>query len=110
MQLKVEDFGKYQVCSIIGAISATNSDDFYDQFIQTLEICNKDIIINLEHLEFIDSKGVSTFLIGKKMLAKNGLSLFISNVPKPVRRVFDITFLNKIIPIYEDVKDVPDFA
>jgi anti-sigma B factor antagonist len=107
MQLRVEDFGKFQVCSIIGAINASNSERFNELFMKMMENCAKDLIVNLEQLEFIDSKGISTFLVGKKILAKNGHTLSISNPPRSVRKVLDITFLNKVIPIYNDISEVP---
>jgi len=110
MQLRVEEMGNFQVCSIIGAINAANSDSFQDTFLKTMEKCTKDLIVNLRDLDFIDSKGISTFIIGKKMLAKKGLSFFIASPPGPVKKVLDITFLDKVIPIYDDIKLVPGVA
>lgn len=107
MQLRIEDYGKFQVCSIVGAINASNSERFNELFMKMMENCPKDLIVNLQELEFIDSKGISTFLIGKKLLAKKGFMLIISNPPRSVRKVLDITFLNKVIPIYDDISDVP---
>ena len=107
MQLRIEEMGNFQVCSIIGAINAANSDSFNEMFLKMMEKCSKDLIVNLRDLEFIDSKGISTFILGKKILAKNGLSFCIANPPGPVRKVFDITFLDKVIPIYDDIRHVP---
>ncbi|MCD6119073.1 STAS domain-containing protein [bacterium] len=106
MHLRVEDHGNWQICSLSGAINASNSDKFSELFLQTMAKCNKNLIVNLKELDFIDSKGISAFIIGKKVLAKNGLSICISNVPSPVRKILNITFIDNIIPIYEDIAQV----
>lgn len=106
MQLRVEEHGDWQICFIAGVINASNSERFNELFLNMAQKCNRNLIVNLRDLEFIDSKGISTFILGKKELVKNGLKLYISNAPKPVKNILDITFLSKIIPIYDDILDI----
>ncbi|MEP0813511.1 MAG: STAS domain-containing protein [bacterium] len=106
MHLRIEEHDKWQICFVAGSITAVNNDHFYQLFINILQKCNKNLILNLRELEFIDSKGISTLILGKKLLAKNGLEMRISNVPPPVRNIFDITFLNRIIPIHDDMAEL----
>ncbi len=106
MQLRVEEHGEWQICFVAGAVNATNSDRFNELFLNMAQKCNRNLIVNLRDLEFIDSKGISTFILGKKELAKSGLKLVISNTPGPVRNILDITFLSKIIPIYDDMQEL----
>ena len=107
MQFNLEDRGKFQVCSIIGVVNASNSEHFTDLFSEIVINCTKDLIVNLEHLEFIDSRGISTFLVAQKLLAKNGFTLFISNAPRTLKKLLDITFLDKVIPVFDDMSNVP---
>lgn len=106
MQLRVEEHGEWQICFVAGVVNATNSDRFNELFLNMAQQCNRNLIVNLRDLEFIDSKGISTFILGKKELAKSGLKLVISNAPGPVRNILDITFLSKIIPIYDDMQEL----
>lgn len=106
MQLRVEEHGDWQICFVAGVINASNSERFNELFLNMAEKCNRNLIVNLRDLDFIDSKGISTFILGKKELAKHGLKLYISNTPGPVKNILDITFLGKIIPIYDDIQEI----
>lgn len=106
MYLRIEDYDRWQICFIAGSITAANNEHFSQLFISTLEKCNKDLIVNLKDLDFIDSKGISSFILGKKLLAKSGLEMHITNVAGPVRSIFDITFLNRLIPIHDDMSEL----
>lgn len=106
MHVRIEEYDKWQICFVTGSITASNNEQFYQLFIGMLQKCNKDLILNLKDLDFIDSKGISTFVLGKKLLAKNGLEMHIANVAAPVRNIFDITFLDRIIPISNDMSEL----
>ena len=106
IHLRIEEYDRWQICFIAGSITAANNEYFSDLFISTLEKCNKDLILNLKDLEFIDSKGITAIILGKKLLSKSGFELHISNVPPAVASVFGITFLNRLIPIHADMSEI----
>lgn len=106
MKLRVEDYDNWQICFISGSSSATEKDRFNESLVETLSNCNKDLIINMRDLEFIDSSGIASLVLGKKVLAKNGYRLSLTNIPEPIRNIFEITFLDRLIPMYDDMSEV----
>jgi stage II sporulation protein AA (anti-sigma F factor antagonist) len=62
----------------------------------------KNIIFDMKNVNFMDSSGIGV-IIGryKLIMDKGGLAAMI-NVKPPIKRVYDICGLKKIIPIYEN--------
>jgi anti-anti-sigma factor len=48
------------------------------------------VIIDLEHLEFLDSRGISTLLLARIDLARVGSDVFLTRLKPPIRRVLDL--------------------
>ena len=64
----------------------------------------KDIIFDLESVDFIDSAGIGFIVsIFKSIKTKNGNFAIASLKTKP-KEVFKLTRLDKIIPIYDNVE------
>lgn len=58
------------------------------------------IVIDLSEIEFIDSTGLNTLLAALRASDTNGGTLAVSpTLPTQVRRVLEITGLNKVLPI-----------
>lgn len=63
----------------------------------------KNIIFDLRELEFMDSSGVGLIVGRFKRIKAFGGNVYIAE-PKPaVKRVIDVSGLNKIIPIFDSV-------
>jgi len=58
------------------------------------------IVIDLSETEFIDSTGLNTLIAALRASDNNGGALAVSPVlPAQVRRVLEITGLNKVLPV-----------
>ncbi|HEX8550721.1 MAG TPA: STAS domain-containing protein [Abditibacteriaceae bacterium] len=65
------------------------------------------IIVDLSRVSFIDSTGLGVLIGGLKRARENGsLSLVCPNVR--VRRVFEITGLTSVFPMFDSVGDATD--
>lgn len=65
------------------------------------------LVVNMANVTYIDSSGIGA-LIGayKKITAKNG-KLYLCELPEQVFKVFKLTSLHKIFPIYNKMEDIP---
>lgn len=66
----------------------------------------KNIVINLEGLNFMDSSGIGLVMGRYKLVNQIGGKLFLTNVNSRVRKILNMSGVNKIVKIYEDEKEV----
>ena len=58
------------------------------------------VVVDLSEVAFIDSTGLSTLVTALRASNSNGGGLMVSpSLPAQVRRVLEVTGLNKVIPI-----------
>jgi anti-anti-sigma factor len=60
----------------------------------------KNLMLNLEHLAFIDSSGIGSLIRIKKTLKAIGGNFVLLNVPPKIKEAFDLINLKDIIPIF----------
>jgi len=58
------------------------------------------LIFDLNHLQFIDSSGLGTFLSIQRTLNTHGGTLKLSNLNKPIRTMFEIVSMHRIFDIF----------
>jgi anti-sigma B factor antagonist len=86
-------------------IDAHNSNELKDYILRLIEGGERNIIVQLEKVRFIDSSGLGALLSGHKTaLAKSG-SLALANVQKQVLSMFQLTRLNTVFEIFADVNE-----
>ena len=60
------------------------------------------VAVNLEEVKFIDSSGLAALVQGMKRCRKNGGDLYLYNLKKNVRIIFELTRLDKAFSIFPD--------
>ena len=71
-----------------------------------IEEGEKQIIVQLAHVRFIDSSGLGALLFGNKhIIAKSG-KLVLTNIQQQVLSIFELTRLNRVFEIYADLTEV----
>ena len=71
------------------------------------DICKTDIkyvIIDLSDVEVMNSSGLGMLISGLSTLKKYNISLLLSNVPAKVMALFQMTHLDEILNICDDVQ------
>ncbi|MCX8087763.1 MAG: STAS domain-containing protein [Meiothermus ruber] len=61
----------------------------------------KDLRLDMSGVDFMDSAGLAALVSGLKQVKNNGGSLVIENPSPAVRKVLELTLLDKVIPIEE---------
>jgi anti-sigma B factor antagonist len=111
MNLHLEKNNGYDVLFIEEErIDAHNSSELKEYILHLIERGEKNIIVQLEHVRFIDSSGLGALLSGHKNAAAKSGKLALANVQKQVLAMFELTRLNTVFEMYGDLNEAFDNA
>ena len=106
MNLNVEKINDASVLTIVDErIDAHNSSELKEYLLQMIERGEKRIIVQLEHVRFIDSSGLGALLSGHKNLAVISGQFALANIQPQVLSMFELTRLNRVFEIYTDINE-----
>ena len=87
-------------------IDAHNSAELKDYILHMIEQEKVNIIVQLEHVKFVDSSGLGALLSGFKHAEAKSGKLSLSNLQNQVLSMFELTRLNRVFEIHTDLKEV----
>lgn len=90
MHIDISNENNQIILNIVGKISNTTCEEFKKTLLDAIEK-NKEIILNFEKVDFINSSGLRVLLISIRKLEAYGRSLFVKNVNDVVMEVFQMT-------------------
>ncbi len=86
-------------------IDAHNSQQLKEFLLQQLEQGDKQLVVQLEKVRFMDSSGLGALLVGhKNALLKSG-DLKLANMQPQVLSMFELTRLNRVFEIYANADE-----
>lgn len=86
-------------------IDAHNSGDLKSFIIDMIEGGESNIVVQLQQVKFIDSSGLGALLAGFKHAAAKSGKLALSNMQPQVLSMFELTRLNRVFEIYNDLDE-----
>ena len=92
-EIKIED--DIQTVKLVGDLDVYSEEDF-KEFIEEKIDSNKDIIFDLEDLDYLDSTGLGMFMIIYNKQKENGKSVKIINTKENIKKLFKITDLSDL--------------
>lgn len=100
MELRVEQLDEVKIVSIAApALDANNVKEFKAAISGHLEGA-KQLLLDLSALEFVDSSGLGAFLSCLRQLQAAGGDLKIVGVTKPVRTLFELVRMHRLLDIF----------
>lgn len=84
-----------------GDLDIYTSPNFSKSILSEFEEENKDVVIDAESLDYIDSTGLGAFISVYKSVSEAGKDLKITKVKPNVKKIFVITELDKLFRIEE---------
>lgn len=82
-----------------GEIDIYTANELKDSLIESISSKSKDVILNASSLEYIDSTGLGVLIGILKRLKTDGKDIYIINAKQNVRKIFNITGLDKIFKV-----------
>jgi len=80
-------------------IDASSATAFKGQLVDWINSGNHRLLLDLGHVDFIDSSGLGALVSALKSLGNSG-DLLLCNVSKPVMSLFNLTRMDRIFQIY----------
>jgi len=107
MNILVEKHGGKIVLSLKEQrIDAHNSGELKDLFIKVLEEeAGRDLVIDLDEVQFIDSSGLGALLSGLKNAELRSSGFILAGLQPRVRSMFELTRLHRVFDIYPKLEE-----
>lgn len=76
--------------------------EFQRQVTEILDSQNvHSLVVNLKHVVFLDSMGIGTLITLRNRLLKDGGAVVLCELTDQIKRVMDISSLNKVFNLYD---------
>jgi anti-sigma B factor antagonist len=107
MNILVEKHGGKIVLSLKEQrIDAHNSGELKDVFLKVLEEeAGRDLVIDLDQVQFIDSSGLGALLSGLKNAGLRSSRFILAGLQPRVRSMFELTRLQRVFDIYPKLEE-----
>ncbi|WP_353094591.1 STAS domain-containing protein [Tissierella praeacuta] len=88
-----------------GEIDIYTSPKFKEEVLKSFNSKETDIIIDGKDLKYVDSTGLGALISILKKLKDSNFKIYLSNVKPNIRKIFDITELDKLFIIRGEVNE-----
>jgi anti-sigma B factor antagonist len=89
------------VIALSGEVDLYTAPEFKQQLLDVIGRGGKELVVDLSDTTFIDSTTLGVLVGGVKRLRPNGGQLTLVCSDRNITKIFEITGLNKVFPIYE---------
>jgi anti-sigma B factor antagonist len=105
MQLRtqVSEISGWTVVNLYGELDVATSPDFRALLIQLVNDGASRLVLDLDGVDFLDSTGLGTLISGLKRARTHGGDLRIVCTQTRIARLFEITGLDKAVPLLPTV-------
>ena len=100
MQISRRHYDKYVILEITGILSVENISNFESSLNDCVKQ-DKNIIIDLASLKFIDSSSLGIIVLYFAKMEKIGKLLILSDINEDVQQMFSLTKIGKRVPIVD---------
>lgn len=103
MKISYEDNGPVTVFSIAGDLSVDEADRFQREALQRFDQNVRDFVLDLESLDFIDSRGLETLLWLQEKCTELLGQIRLAGCPDHIYKVLEVTRLSTRFECHPDV-------
>ena len=89
------------VISLAGEVDLYTAPEFKQQLLEVIGQGGKEVVVDFTDTTFIDSTTLGVLVGGVKRLRSNDGQLSLVCSDRNITKIFEITGLNKVFPIYE---------
>lgn len=101
MQLRTEvtELAGWSVVSVYGEVDVATSPDLRERLIELINEGRHRLVLDLEGVDFLDSTGLGTIIGALKRARTHGGDLRLVCTETRITRLFEITGLDKAVPL-----------
>ena len=100
----VSEHGRFTVLALNGEVDLNESPKAREQILKQLKQ-NKNLLVDLSAVEYIDSSGVASLVEGFQLARSQQQEFALVGVSKAAMQVLQLARLDKVFPIYDSVED-----
>jgi anti-sigma B factor antagonist len=104
MNINTEDKGKYTVIEFEGEVDLSCSPDARQSILSILEE-EKNLLVDLGKVSYIDSSGVASLVEGYQTAKKESLKFGLVGVSDAAMSVLKLARLDQVFPIFDNTED-----
>jgi len=104
MKISYEDKGQVTVLAIKGELSIDDADRFQREAMQRMDQDIRDFVLDLESLDFIDSRGLEALIWLQDKCGEMLGQLRLAACPQHISKVLEVTRLNSRFDCHPDVE------
>lgn len=87
----------------VGYVTAANVSDLQAQLTEAVKSPNYSMyLVDMAKVEFLDSAGLMTIVSAYRLALSLGKRLHICSITPSVRIIFELTQLDRVLPIFDD--------
>jgi anti-sigma B factor antagonist len=103
--LDVEQRDECAVLSVSGEVDLATAPQLRQQLVDLVADGHRRIVVDLSRTDFLDSTGLGALVVGlKRLRAHDGEMRVVCTTPR-VRKVFEITHVDRVLPLFESVDE-----
>ena len=102
LQINLKYLGEIPIIELSGEVDAYTCSAFRDAMIEVIEQGHPNIVVSMANVEYIDSSGLGTLVGGLKRASEHNGKIAIVCSSHQIRKVFEITGLEKVFPVFDD--------
>lgn len=103
--ISVRTDGIVPIIDLSGEVDAYTSARFREAMVELIESGEANLVISMIKVEYIDSSGLGALVGGLKRSTERGGRIVIVCDNPQIRKVFEITGLEKVFPLYDSEAD-----
>lgn len=97
--------GSWTVIDVKGEVDVYTAPKLREKIVDLVTQGSYRLVVDLEGVEFMDSTGLGVLVGGLKRVKSHGGTLALVCTKPKILKVFSITGLSKVFPIYDSVRE-----
>ncbi len=85
-----------------GILDSTEAESFRQQVDEALEQGIETVLIDLQHVSFVDSSGLGALVVALKKFKAMNRVMYICSVNDQVRMLFELTSMDRVFEVLRD--------
>jgi len=94
------------IIKVKGDIDAYHSGEFKKGVKEKIVDSNMDVLLLLDDVPYIDSAGLGTLVSILRDIRTQGKELFLVGLKNNIKKIFEMTRLDKVFKIYDTIEEV----
>ncbi|HZA77251.1 MAG TPA: STAS domain-containing protein [Acidimicrobiales bacterium] len=105
LRTEVSEIAGWTVVSVYGELDVATSPSLRERLIRLVGDGSPRLVLDLEGVDFLDSTGLGTIVSALKRARTHGGDLRLVCTEARIRRLFEITGLDKAVPLHASLDD-----